>query len=82
MSKSRRNNKDKCLVSSRETLVDWGALFNLIGDELDACTNELRQGKRMIWKSKRDISHRIGRLKNPPLRSLRSLPVHSVTSTM
>ena len=73
MSKSRRNNKDKCLVSSRETLVDWGALFNLIGDELDACTNELRQGKRMILEVETEYFASYRQIEEPTIEELEKL---------
>jgi hypothetical protein len=49
MSKSLRNvNKDKCRMSSRDTLVDWGSLLNLITAELDACATELKGRKRRM----------------------------------
>jgi hypothetical protein len=49
MSKSSRNTlKNKCLRSSRVTLVDWGSLLSLIADDLDACITELRARRRRI----------------------------------
>jgi hypothetical protein len=49
MSKSRRNTlKNKCLRSSRDTLVNWGSLLSLIADDLDACISELRARRRRI----------------------------------
>ena len=61
MSKSRRNTlKNKCLRSSRVTLVDWGSLLSLIADDLDACTAELKVRRRRILEiqARYFISHK------------------------
>ena len=83
MSKSRRNTlKNKCLRSSRGTLVDWGSLLSLIADDLDACTAELKARRRRILEiqARYFISHKP--FEEPPLRGLRILLVHSIASTM